>query len=973
MAKYNHLEIEKKWQDIWDKTNIYAAIDGDKREKYYNLVMFAYPSGNMHLGHWYNFSGGDFYARYKRMNGFNVLNPNGFDAFGLPAENAAIKHGIAPSKWTYDNIENMIGQLHRMGASYDWNRMVITSDPDYYKWTQWMFLELYKRGLAYKKKQAANWCSDCMTVLANEQAVGGRCDRCGNTVIQKDIDQWLFKITDYADELITGLDQVDWPERTKTMQKNWIGRSEGAAVKFKIQIENAQPAEEFIEVFTTRVDTLFGATFLVLAPEHLLAHDLATKEHRKAVEDYILATSKKTELDRMQEKEKTGVFTGSYAKNPVNDELLPIWISDYVLMNYGTGAIMAVPAHDERDLEFAQKFDLPVRDVIAPIVINNSGNADTFREEAEINERNAVVCVIKHWKEDKYLGVHWTASDWQGFVIGGIEKNETPEEAGIREITEETGYKNARPLRKLGGVVESKFYQIAKQENRHAHFHPILFELVNDETVDVAEHEKKLHHLKWLTKEEMSKFPNREDMKLIWNRVLGDVASSTGYGILTNSGDFTGQTSEEAQKNIIARLSKLGLAEKKVNFKIRDWLISRQRYWGAPIPIIYCENCGEVPVPEADLPVILPSDVSIKPTGESPLKYEKDFYNTVCPTCGGKATRETDTMDTFVCSSWYYLRYADPKNDKEFAAKDKLKYWLPVDMYIGGAEHTVLHLLYARFFTKALRDAGYLGFDEPFTKLRHQGMILGPDGLKMSKSKGNVIDPSAEVDKYGADALRMYLAFMGPYDQGGPWNPNGLVGVRRFLDKFYDFVNRINPEKGDWHNGLMVPADENEVRLARITNKLIQKVSEDLPEMKFNTCISAFMEAFNSYVELEKDLPIAKHNSRWREALGQTLLVMAPFAPHLAEELFEKLGFEGSIHVQQWPTYDKKLIIDELVTVAVQVNGKIRDQLLVSAGKNESEMLKLAEESEKISAYLTGKKIAKSFYVQDKILSIVTD
>jgi leucyl-tRNA synthetase len=810
MAKYNHLEIEKKWQDIWEKTNIYAAIDNDDREKYYNLVMFAYPSGNMHLGHWYNFSGGDFYARYKRMNGFNVLNPNGFDAFGLPAENAAIKRGIAPKKWTYMNIENMVAQLHRMGASYDWDRMVITSDPEYYKWTQWMFLALYKRGLAYKKRQAANWCADCKTVLANEQAVDGKCDRCGNPVVQKELDQWLFKITDYADELITGLDDVDWPERTKIMQKNWIGRSEGATVKFKIQTKNIQPAEKFIEVFTTRVDTLFGATFLVLAPEHPLAHDLATKEHNSEVEDYILATSRKTELDRMQEKKKTGAFTGSYATNPVNNELIPIWISDYVLMNYGTGAIMAVPAHDERDLEFAKKFKLPIREVI-------------------------------------------------------------------------------------------------------------------------------------------------------------------DCDLLVNSSDFTGQTIENARDNIVKMLSKLGLAEKKVNFKLRDWLISRQRYWGAPIPIIYCEKCGEIPVPESDLPVILPEEVSIKLTGESPLRYDKDFYNTTCPKCGGKATRETDTMDTFVCSSWYYLRYTDPKNDTEFAAKDKLKYWLPVDMYIGGAEHTVLHLLYSRFFTKALRDAGYLDFDEPFIKLRHQGMILGPDGLKMSKSKGNVIDPSAEVDKYGADALRMYLAFMGPFDQGGPWNPNGLVGARRFLDKFYDFVSRVNPEKGDWHNGVMVSADENEVRLARITNKLIQKVSVDLSEMKFNTCISAFMEALNSYVELEKDLPIEKHNSKWREALGQTLLVMAPFAPHLTEELFEKLGFEGSIHVQQWPTFDKKLLTDELVTVAVQVNGKLRDQVLVVPGVKEAEVLKLAKESEKISAYLTGKKITKSFYVQDKILSIVTD
>ncbi len=804
MAKYNHLHIEKKWQDVWEKTKLFEVDENSDKLKYYNLVMYPYPSGDLHIGHWYNFTGGDFYARYKRMNGFNVLNPIGFDSFGLPAENAAIQRGIAPKKWTYDNIENMVRQLHRMGPSYDWTRMVITSDPEYYKWTQWMFLELYKRGLAYKKKQVANWCTSCNTVLANEQVVNGGCERCGADVIQKDLDQWLFKITDYADELYTEVDKLDWPERTKTSQKNWIGRSEGAEVSFAVV-----DSEKQIKVFTTRIDTLFGVTFMVLAPENPLVADITTKEQAKAVEKYVVATRGKTELDRMQEKTKTGVFTGSYAINPVNEEKIPIWISDYVLMGYGTGAIMAVPAHDERDFDFAKKYKIPIREVI-------------------------------------------------------------------------------------------------------------------------------------------------------------------DNGVLIHSDNFNGQTIEEAQKKIITRLSKLELAEKKVNFKLRDWLISRQRYWGAPIPIIYCDKCGEVPVPEADLPVILPSEVSIKPTGESPLRYEKDFYNTTCPKCGGKATRETDTMDTFVCSSWYFLRYADPKNAKEFAAKDKLKYWLPVDMYIGGAEHTVLHLLYSRFFTKALRDAGYLTFGEPFMSLRHQGMILGPDGLKMSKSKGNVIDPDVEVDKYGADAVRMYLAFMGPYDQGGPWNPNGLVGVRRFWDKFYDFVVRINPEKGDWDKGGMVPADENEVRLARITNKLIQKVSVDLPEMKFNTCVSAFMEAFNSYTELEKKLPIEKHSSRWREAMGQTLLLMAPFAPHLTEELFGKLGFSGSIHIQEWPTFDNKYLVDDMITVAVQVNGKVRDQLLVVPGTAEADVLKLAEKSDKVSANLAGKKIAKSFYVQDKILSIVT-
>jgi leucyl-tRNA synthetase len=810
MAKYNHLKIEKKWQDVWKKTDIYAAKDDDKREKYYNLVMYPYPSGDLHIGHWYNFSGGDFYARYKRMNGYNVLNPIGFDSFGLPAENAAIKRGIAPKKWTYDNIENMVRQLHRLGPSYDWNRMVVTSDPEYYKWTQWMFLELYKRGLAYKKKQVANWCTDCNTVLANEQVVNGKCERCGNEVIQKDLDQWLFKITDYADELITGLDEVDWPERTKTMQKNWIGKSEGAEVIFKVADSDKQ-----IRVFTTRIDTLFGATFMVLAPENPLVAEITTKEQVERVDKYVVTTKGKTELDRMQEKQKTGVFTGRYAINPVNDEKIPIWISDYVLMGYGTGAIMAVPAHDERDYEFAEKFDLPIIEVLA------------------------------------------------------------------------------------GGDISKEPY-------------------------------------------------------------LGD-------GKHVNSDYLNGLDKKEAINKVLHNLSEAKLASKTTNYKLRDWLISRQRYWGAPIPIVYCEKCGEVAVPEKDLPVLLPEEVKMRPTGESPLRYEKDFYETTCPGCGGKATRETDTMDTFVCSSWYYLRYADAKNDKEFASKAKLKQWLPVDMYIGGAEHTVLHLLYSRFFTKALRDGGYLDFDEPFMTLRHQGMILGPDGLKMSKSKGNVIDPDTEVDKYGADAVRMYLAFMGPYDQGGPWNPNGLVGTRRFLDKFYDFAQKICSK-----DIKQAQNDEKNIELDRIMAKLISKVTADVSDMKFNTCVSSFMEALNSFVVLEKGFSVNDNQMAWKGALSQTLLLMAPFAPHLTEELWSELGNRDSIHIQPWPDFDKSLLTDELITIAIQVNGKVRDSVLVSPVVTEKEITEMAKNSEKVSKYLMGKEIKKQFYVKGKILSIVT-
>jgi len=998
MARYDHNKIEKKWQEVWDKTNLYVADDNDKREKYYNLVMYPYPSGDLHIGHWYNFSGGDFYARYKRMNGYNVLNPIGFDSFGLPAENAAIKRGIAPKKWTYDNIENMVKQLHRLGPSYDWDRMVVTSDPEYYRWTQWMFLELYKRGLAYKKKQVANWCTDCNTVLANEQVVDGKCERCGNGVIQKDLDQWLFKITDYADELITGLETLDWPERTKTMQRNWIGRSEGAEVEFTIYTSNDKGYEKSgknsshlrsnnktIKVFTTRIDTLFGVTFMVLAPENPLVSEITTKEQAKEVEQYVTLTKSKTELDRMQEKEKSGVFTGSYAINPINNEKIPIWIGDYVLMGYGTGAIMAVPAHDERDWDFAKKFDLSIVEVISPVFTNTSGNEDTFLEEAPISERNSVVALVKHWSEDKYLGMGWAHSEWQGFVIGGIDKGETAVEAGLREITEELGYKNVELVEDYGKIVHSKFYQVGKQENRFAHFVPALFQLRDEQRLPVSDEEKALHKPVWLTKKEMSSFLNREDMRWIWEGVFAK-KQFTGYGILENSAEFSGLTSKEAQKMIITKLSENNLASKKVNFKLRDWLISRQRYWGAPIPIVYCEKCGEVPVPEKDLPVVLPSKVKMKPTGESPLKYEKDFYETKCPKCGGSATRETDTMDTFVCSSWYYLRYADPKNDQEFASKENLKHWLPVDMYIGGAEHTVLHLLYSRFFTKALRDGGYLDFDEPFTKLRHQGMILGPDGLKMSKSKGNVIDPDIEVDKYGADAVRMYLSFMGPFEQGGPWNPNGLVGTRRFLDKFYDLAVRVSAaqalaplsEAKDLDSRLPPRLGEagrgnDAVSLDRVMAKLINKVSTDLPEMKFNTCVSAFMEAMNSLLVFEGNFPIGQNVVAWKQAISQMLLVMAPFAPHLTEELWENLGNTGSIHIQPWPTVDGSLLVDELITIAVQVNGKVRDSFVVSPDVTEKELLQMANDSEKVAKYVAGKEIKKQIYIKGKILSIVTN
>lgn len=795
MGNYNHLEIEKKWQREWDDSGINHADDNSRAEKLYHLVMFPYPSGDLHTGHWYNFAGADFRARYKKMQGYNVLSPIGYDAFGLPAENAAIKRNLNPKDWTYSNIEKMTAQLKTMGAMFDWDKMVITADPEYYKWTQWLFLFMYNNGLAYKKKVLANWCPSCNTVLANEQVVGdGVCERCEAKVTQKDLEQWLFKITDYADELITGLDKVDWPEKTKTMQRNWIGRSEGATIKF--QVPNTK---NDIDVFTTRADTLFGATFMVLAPEHPLVQEITTQEHQKAVETYLKKTLSKTELQRLEgKKEKTGVFTGAYAKNPVNGQEIPIWISDYVLMSYGHGAIMAVPAHDERDYAFAKKFDLPIVE-----------------------------------------------------VIDGGDMNE-------------------------GAYV--------------------------------------------------------------------------GDGLHVNSESLNGLNKDDAIKKVLTSLEKDKAAKKTVNYKLRDWLISRQRYWGAPIPIVYCEKCGEVPVPEKDLPVRLPDSVEFRPTGESPLKLDSDFVNTKCPKCGAAAKRETDTMDTFVCSSWYFLRYADPKNDKEFASKEKLKKWLPVDMYVGGAEHSVLHLLYSRFFTKALHGKGYLDFEEPFLSLRHQGMILGPNGLKMSKSKGNVVDPDGLVEEFGADAVRLYMGFMGPYDQGGPWNPKSLAGVRRFVDKIWGLyqgeTDDIKPEKEE----------------VRLLNQTIKKVGGDLEDFHFNTAISQLMILSNL---------LAKNKVQSRDTLSTLALIIAPLAPFMAEELWEKLGKKGSIHDQTWPAYDESLIEDKNVVIVVQVNGKVRTNVEMSKDSTQKEVEEKAFAELNVTKFLEGKKPKKVVYVPGKILNIV--
>jgi len=816
MPKYNPQKVERKWQEYWEKhPELTEAIKKSEKPKFYCLDMFPYPSGDgLHMGHVENYTASDIYSRYLRMKGRNVLHPVGWDAFGLPTENYAISIKAHPAEVAQRNIKTFTRQIKSLGFSYDWSREIDSSDPNYYKWTQWFFLFLHKNGLAYRKKAKVNWCESCQTVLANEQAEGGICERCKNQVIQKDMEQWFFRITDFADELIKGLDKIDWPESTKTAQKNWIGRSEGAIIRFEIKLNSkAKPSgllrlslrRDNLEVFTTRLDTIYGCTYCVIAPENELISNLKSQiSNLNEVEKYIVQAKKKTDLQRTDlAKEKTGVeIKGLKAVNPFTNEAVPIFVADYILSTYGTGAVMAVPAHDERDFEFAKKYKLEIKEVI---------------------------------------------------------KNEN----------------------KISSVEKAAF--------------------IDD-------------------------------------------------GILVNSEKYSNLTSEKAREEMARWLEKNNLGERKTTYKLRDWLISRQRYWGAPIPMIFCEKCSWQPVPEKDLPVLLPEVKDYRPKGTSPLGTNPDFVNTTCPECGGEAKRETDTMDTFVCSSWYFFRFADPKNEKEFADEAKIKKWLPVDLYIGGAEHTVLHLLYSRFFTKALHKHGYIDFDEPFKKLRHQGIVLAEDGRKMSKSLENVINPDEIVEKFGADTLRLYEMFMGPLEDSKSWNTKSIIGLKRFLEKVWKLKSMIN-DQGSTNNKLEI-----------LLNKTIKKVTEDIENLRFNTAISAMMILVN---EMEKQKNIL--NSQF--SILNSLL--APFAPHIAEELWQQLGHKDSIFLEKWPEYDPKLVKDEEITLIIQINGKLRDQIKAPAGVKEEEAKRLALESKKVIKYMEGKNIQKVIFVKDRLINFV--
>jgi leucyl-tRNA synthetase len=927
---YQPQRIEAKWQRRWVETGLYKRVEDPDRPKHYALTMLPYTSGDLHIGHWYAMAPSDAKARYMRMHGYNVFFPIGFDAFGLPAENAAIQHGIHPHKWTMANVEYMRGQLRAMGAMWDWEHEAVSCLPGYYKWTQWFFLRFYERGLAYRAKAPVDFCPKCNTTLAREQVWGDdrHCERCSTPVVKRELEQWFFRITDYADELLDGLETIDWPERVKTMQRNWIGRSPGAHVVFTS--EQGDP----IEVFTTRPDTLWGATFMVLAPEHPLVAKLTAEGQRAVVEAYVAESIRQTEIDRLSlEKEKTGVLTGAYAINPVNQERIPIWIADYVLMGYGTGAIMAVPAHDERDFAFALKFGLPIIPVIdrpdglAKSLVFPGSVADGFADLLRAEGLSFYAEAMGELGEGLFVTLH--GDDESERYLALIRAHLQP------------GY--------WSEIVGARWL--------------FVFQDGVQELGSVAQDAAILARCKALNP---SVSGNRTAMEMLYTLPFyRDALYHAEYGAMIHSGVFAGTPGETAKEDVTRWLESQGCGHAEVNYRLHDWLISRQRMWGAPIPMVYCIKCGIVPVPDEDLPVLLPDDAEFLPTGESPLRYHEGFLNTTCPTCGGPATRETDTMDTFMCSSWYHYAYISPYYEGETPFDPEIgRYWLPVDQYTGGIEHATMHLLYTRFFTKAMRDMGLVDFDEPMLRLFCQGMILGEDNEKMSKSRGNVVNPDDYVSTLGADSVRAFLMFIGPWELGGSWSSTGIEGIHRFINRVWSVA--VEPSA-------VAPgaeATEQEIaELRRITHQTIRDVTRDVEAFKFNTAQASLMK-FNNYLMKAQGTPVAATDA-WDEAIRSLILMIAPIMPHVAEELWERVGGSYSVHDQRWPAWDETLAADEVITLIVQINGKVRARIDVPAEIAEDEARELALAHENVQRYLDGLAIRKLVYVPGRLVNIV--
>lgn len=1004
MQRYNPSEIEPKWQKTWDETKSYIVNDDDPRPKFYHLIEFPYPSGaGLHVGHARSYVAFDVMSRWRRMSGENVLYPIGWDSFGLPAEQYAIKTGIHPSKTVRENIATFKTQAKKLGLGFDWSREFSTADPKTYKWTQWIFLNLFKEGLAYQAESQVWWCEDLKSVLADEEVIDGKSERGDFPCERKPLRQWMLAITKYADRLYDDLDDIDFIEPVKIQQRNWIGRSKGAEVKFKVEDSNDE-----LVVFTTRPDTLFGATYMVLAPEHPLVSKLTSKPQKKAVEAYVKKTASKSDLNRQEEsKAKTGVFIGAYAINPVNGAKIPLWISDYVLMGYGTGAIMAVPAHDQRDFEFAMKFNLPIVNVVNPVAIRQDA-----RQVKDFVKKKKIVAVVID-RKGNVLTINWGPKLGGRLLIGGtIEGNEKPEVTAKREVAEETGYKNLKLLAVGDETFYYKYYAFSKNEGHDANVKFVFLELENEERIKqkLNKSEKNNFKVEWVNKVEAEKDIVEPLHKYAFEKfVLGK--SYSGEGVMTNSGLYNGKESATARDLIVADLSKKNLAKEVTNFKLRDWVFSRQRYWGEPFPIVwvkeddYKKADGEVkkwipkkavtkkvdgeelyalPIPPAKLPVLLPQVEDFRPQGlgKGPLALAKDWnqvwfnldtgdtlvQQNEIPKGGPwvKAVRETDTMPNWAGSSWYFLRYLDPNNDEKLADKKKIEAWMPVNWYNGGMEHTTLHLLYSRFWHKFLYDLGVVNTSEPYKRRTSHGIVLAHDNRKMSKSLGNVVDPLEVIRDYGADTLRLYACFIGPFNQVVSWNVNGVAGCRRFIERLWALIKQFSKD-----SDRAIDGEIKNKELNKIINEVIKRVSNDIPELGFNTAVAALMEAVNSLYKASLDIKMNENKDDWGAVFNRFIRLCAPFMPHLSEELWQLLGNSDSVLKSAWPLWEEAALDGDELEIVVQINGKLRGKIKVPVHSSEEYALNTARTDEKVVSYIKNSEIKKAIYVKDKLINFV--